>query len=398
MNIKEKIKERAAAIHRDIIECRRYLHAHPELSFKEFNTSAFLKEKLKALEIPFHEAGGTGIVAIIKGKKEGTRVIAIRTDMDALPITEENDTTYVSTNPGVMHACGHDVHMASLLGTATILKTLEADFGGTVKLLFQPGEEVLPGGASLLIRDGALENPKPDIILGQHVSPYLPAGTIGIRSGNFMASMDELFVTVHGRGGHAAQPQDNIDPVMITAALLMQLQQIVSRRANPLTPTVLSFGKIEGRGAINIIPDKVTLEGTFRTMDEKWRQEAHLLIKKIATESAAAMGGRCDITINKGYPVLYNNPGVARNTAALAKEYLSGDKVLEVDAWMASEDFASYSQLIPSCFYLLGIADPQKSSAPSLHTSRFDIDEKALQLNTGLMAYLTIHLLNESAG
>lgn len=256
------------------------MHAHPELSFKEFNTSAFLKEKLKALEIPFHEAGGTGIVAIIKGKKEGTRVIAIRTDMDALPITEENDTTYVSTNPGVMHACGHDVHMASLLGTATILKTLEADFGGTVKLLFQPGEEVLPGGASLLIRDGALENPKPDIILGQHVSPYLPAGTIGIRSGNFMASMDELFVTVHGRGGHAAQPQDNIDPVMITAALLMQLQQIVSRRANPLTPTVLSFGKIEGRGAINIIPDKVTLEGTFRTMDEKWRQEAHLLIKR----------------------------------------------------------------------------------------------------------------------
>jgi amidohydrolase len=391
--IKEKIQKLAADVFEQVVGFRQHIHANPELSFKEFETSAYIQEQLTAYGIPFSIMANTGVVGIIKGDLPSEQVIALRADMDALPILEANDKPYTSKNPGVMHACGHDVHSSSLLGTAYILNSLKAEFGGTIKLIFQPAEELLPGGASIMIKEGVLENPKPHHIIGQHVMPLIESGKVGFRSGIYMASTDELYVTVHGRGGHGAQPHQNIDPVLIAAHILVALQQIVSRNADPRLPTVLSFGKVIANGATNIIPNDVRMEGTFRTLNEDWRKEALGLMKKMAEGIAESMGGRCDFNIMHGYPFLINEEKLTASARANAVDYLGAENVIDLDIWMAAEDFAYYSQVTDACFYRLGTGNAAKDTQHSVHTPNFDIDEDALRNSTGLMAYLALKQL-----
>jgi len=389
----DEIKKAATALQRSVIANRRHLHAHPELSFHEFNTAAFVKQQLDTIGITWQPMAQTGVVALIQGEKKSNRVIALRADLDALPITEENAIDYASQNPGVMHACGHDAHTASLLGAATILHSLRSKFGGTIKLIFQPGEEKLPGGASLMIKEGVLDHPAPHSIIGQHVSPLVAVGNVAIRKGKFMASMDEISMKVIGKGGHGAQPHLNIDPVMITAQILVALQQIVSRHAHPSMPTVLSFGKVIANGAFNVIPDEVYLAGTFRTMDERWRNDAHLKMKKMATSIAEGMGGQCEFNIIRGYPYLINEEKLTHQVSLFAEEYLGKEHVMETEIWMAAEDFAYYSQQTNACFYLLGIANPTKGITSNLHTPTFNLDEDSLVIGSGLMAYLAVKQL-----
>jgi len=390
---KEQIQHLAETIFEEVVSYRRHLHAHPELSFKEFETAAFVKAKLTEWGIPFEGIANTGVVGLVTGELPSDKVIALRGDMDALPINEANDKPYVSQNPGVMHACGHDVHTSSLLGCAYILNSLKAEFGGTIKLIFQPGEEVLPGGASIMIAEGVLENPKPQHIVGQHVMPLIDAGKVGFRSGIYMASTDELYVTVYGKGGHGAQPHQNIDPVLISAHILVALQQIVSRNADPRLPSVLSFGKVTANGATNIIPNEVKLEGTFRTLNEDWRQEAKRLMKKMAEGIAESMGGSCDFRIMHGYPFLINEEVLTANARAFAVDYLGAENVVDLDIWMAAEDFAYYSQVTDACFYRLGTGNAAKNTQYSVHHPNFDVDEDALKVSTGLMAYIALKQL-----
>ena len=391
--LKQKISELASQIHQDVTNIRRHLHQHPELSFQEYQTSAFVAAELDKMGIPYQKMADTGIVALLSGAKPSDAVVALRADMDALPITEANDVPYCSQNPGVMHACGHDVHTSSLLGTARILTELKNEFAGTVKFIFQPAEEKLPGGASLMIKEGVLDNPKPAAVIGQHVMPLIEAGKVGFRSGKYMASTDEIYVTVHGKGGHGAQPQQNIDPVVITSHIIIALQQIVSRIADPKLPSVLSFGKVIANGATNVIPNEVKLEGTFRTMDEAWRAQAHQKMKKMAEGIAEAMGGSCDFNIISGYPFLVNEEKLTANVRAYAEEYLGKENVEDLDIWMAAEDFAYYSQVADACFYRLGTRNEQRGITSSVHTPTFDIDERALNVSTGLMAYIAIKQL-----
>jgi len=391
--LKNRIQELAASVLESTIQNRRHLHAHPELSFQEHKTVAFVAAKLDELGIAYKPMANTGLVALITGDKPSDQVVALRADMDALPIQEVNEVAYKSTQAGVMHACGHDAHTASLLGTAAILQKLKVEFGGTIKLIFQPAEELLPGGANQMIKEGVLENPKPQAVLGQHVMPFIETGKVGFRSGKYMASTDELYVTVKGKGGHAAQPQQNIDPVMITAQILVSLQQIVSRTANPNTPSVLSFGKVQANGATNVIPNEVKLEGTFRTMDEAWRAEAHIRMKKMAEGIAESMGGSCEFEIRIGYPFLVNEEKLTAQAKQYAEEYLGKDNVLDLDIWMAAEDFAYYSQVADACFYRLGTRNEAKGITSSVHTPTFDIDENAFAISTGLMAYIALKRL-----
>lgn len=391
--IKEQIQQLSKNIFNDVVANRRHLHSHPELSFQETETSAFIANKLDALGLEYIKMADNGLVALIKGEKPSDKVIALRADMDALPITEANEVTYKSQNIGVMHACGHDAHTSSLLGTAQILTGLKSEFGGTIKLIFQPAEEKLPGGASIMIKEGVLENPKPQAVLGQHVMPLIDAGKVGFRAGKYMASTDELYVTVRGKGGHGAQPQQNIDPVIITAHILTALQQVVSRFADPKSPSVLSFGKVIANGATNVIPNEVYLEGTFRTMDEKWRNDAHIKMKKMAEGMAESMGGSCEFNIMRGYPFLINEEKLTASTRAFAEDYLGKENVLDLDIWMAAEDFAYYSQVADACFYRLGTRNESRGITSSVHTPTFDVEESALELSTGLMAYLALKQL-----
>ena len=391
--IKDKIKDLAATIFDDVVGYRQHLHANPELSYYEFETAAFVKEKLTQWGIEFTSCANTGVVALLKGDLPSDQVIALRGDMDALPITEVSDKPYASKNPGVMHACGHDVHTSSLLGTAYILNQLKSEFAGTIKFIFQPAEELLPGGASIMIKEGVLENPKPNYIIGQHVMPLIDAGKVGFRSGIYMASTDELYVTVTGKGGHGAQPHQNIDPVVIASHIIIALQQIVSRNADPRIPSVLSFGKVTANGATNIIPNEVKIEGTFRTLDEEWRAEAHRRMKKMAEGIAESMGGSCDFDIHKGYPFLINEEKLTANAKSFAEDFLGKENVVDLDIWMAAEDFSFYSQITDACFYRLGTGNAAKDTQYSVHTPKFDIDEDALQISTGLMAYIALKQL-----
>ncbi|WP_145857389.1 M20 metallopeptidase family protein [Pedobacter suwonensis] len=391
--IKNKVKELAAHIFNDVVGYRQHIHANPELSFKEFETSLFIKDKLKKWGIEYTDCANTGVVGLIKGNQPSDKIIALRADMDALPIHEANDKPYKSKNHGVMHACGHDVHTSSLLGTAYILNQMKDDFGGTIKLIFQPAEELLPGGASIMIKEGVLENPKPQHIIGQHVMPLIDAGKVGFRSGIYMASTDELYVTVTGKGGHGAQPHQNIDPVLIASHIIIALQQIVSRNADPRIPSVLSFGKVTANGATNIIPNEVKIEGTFRTLDENWRDEAHKRMKKMAEGIAESMGGSCNFDIHRGYPFLINEEKLTANAKAFAEDYLGKENVVDLDIWMAAEDFSFYSQVTDACFYRLGTGNAAKDTQYSVHTPRFDVDEDALKISTGLMAYIALKQL-----
>lgn len=389
--ILQLIKQKASEYKSEVIEIRRHLHKHPELSFKEYETSKYVCNKLYEYGIEFKDGYvKTGVVGLIKGKNHNIKTIALRADLDALPITEENDIDFKSVNNGVMHACGHDVHTSSLLGAAKILNELKDHFEGTIKLIFQPGEELLPGGASLMIKEGVLENPKPNAIIGQHVYPQLEAGKVGFRSGMYMASADELHVTVHGKGGHAALPHLTIDPILIASHIIVSLQQIVSRNSHPTTPTVLSFGKIIGEGATNIIPNKVSLEGTFRAMNEEWRAEAHLKMKQMAEQIAESMGGECEFNIHKGYPFLENDETTTDKAKEAAISYLGHDNVIELELRMTAEDFAYYSQVTPSCFYRLGVKTPGEEFKSGLHTSTFNIDENAIETSIGLMAWIAV--------
>lgn len=394
MNLLAEIKKLSKEYFEDVVFFRRHFHAMPELSTQEHKTAAYIAARLNEMGISYEEGiAGTGIVGHIKGKNPDSKVVALRADMDALPILEENKVEYKSATPGVMHACGHDVHMASLLGSAKILQQLRNHWQGTVKLIFQPSEEKNPGGARMMLQEGALDHPRPAAIFGQHVFPGLPAGKVGIRSGSYMASADEIYITVKGRGGHAAKPELNVDPVLIAAHVIVALQQIVSRNAAPYIPTVLSFGRIIGEGHTNVIPDEVKIEGTFRTFDEHWRQKAHQRIRETAVFVAQGMGGDCDVFISDGYPYLHNHEELAEKFRIHASQYLGAENVEELELSMTAEDFAFYSRKFDTCFYRLGVRNMENGITSNLHTSTFDVDERALETGMGLMAWLAIREL-----
>jgi amidohydrolase len=394
MSLLEKIKLLSESYSKEIIELRRHLHANPELSYEEFNTAKFVAAKLRSYGIePKEGMATTGIVALIKGKNPDKKTVALRADMDALPIEEATQVSYKSTRPGVMHACGHDVHTSSLLGTAKILSEIKDQFEGTVKLIFQPGEEKNPGGASYMIRDGALQNPTPASIIGQHVMPLVPVGKVGFREGMYMASSDEIYLKVIGKGGHGAAPELTIDPIVIASHIIIALQQIISRNASPKQPTVLTFGRIIGEGATNIIPNDVKISGTFRALNEEWRASGLEKIKKMAESIAEGMGGKCEVSISHGYPYLENNPELTRRIRHAAEDYVGKENVVDIDITLGSEDFAYYSQVIPASFYRLGTRNESKGITSYVHTPTFDIDEDALKIGPGLMAWMAVNEL-----
>ncbi|MBK7562443.1 MAG: amidohydrolase [Chitinophagaceae bacterium] len=384
----KKIKDLANTYAPEFIEVRHHLHAHPELSYQEFETSVFVQNKLKELGIPFEVKATTGVVGLIKGKNPEKRIIALRADMDALPIKEENDIPYKSMNNGVMHACGHDVHTACLLGAAKILTEIKDEWEGTVKLIFQPGEEKNPGGASLMIKEGVLENPRPEAILALHVNTILEVGQLSFRSGKVMASADELYFTIKGKGGHAASPHLTVDPILICSHLIIALQQLISRNNNPFNPSVLSITSINGGNTTNVIPAEVKLMGTFRAMDEVWRFKAHDLIRKLTTNLVHSMGGEADLHIDVGYPCVMNNEHVNTIARKKAGEYIGAENVSETELRMGAEDFGYYAQRIPACFYRLGTMNPAKGITAGVHTPTFNIDEDAIEIGMGMMAWL----------
>lgn len=391
----EQIKQSAEKQFARTVEIRRHIHQHPELSFAEVETSKYIAAVLNTLGIKYTTGVvNTGIVALIEGKNPGKKVILLRADMDALPIVEQNKTSYVSKNPGVMHACGHDVHSASLLGTAAILNELKHEFEGTVKLIFQPGEEVLPGGASLMIKEGVLKNPDVHLAMAQHVHPAMETGKVGFRSGMYMASTDEIYLTIIGKGGHAAMPADYNNPLLIASEVLLELKKQFPNDGKSKIPTVLAFGKIEGHGATNVIPEKVELAGTFRTMDEAWRRDAHREITKIVNEVCGRNGAKVDLRIEIGYPFLVNDDKVTALSKNAAISYLGKENVEELPLRMTAEDFAFFSQELPVCFYRLGTGNKVKGITSGVHTATFDIDEEALKIGSGLMAWITIQNLS----
>jgi len=397
-DIANEIKEKASHYYEKIRSIRHHLHQHPELSFQEVETGKYIASVLDELGVSYTDGWCEhGIVAMIHGEQSSSKVVMLRADIDALPIVEKNDTSYTSQNTGVMHACGHDVHTSCLLGAIHILNDLKSTFGGTVKCIFQPGEEKLPGGASIMIKEGVLENPKPDSVIGQHVHPPLEVGKIGIRSGMYMASADEIRLTVKGKGGHGALPHNCIDTVLMSSRILIALQDIVARNMNPNIPAVLSFGKINSvGGATNIIPDEVKIEGTFRTMNEKWRKEAHHLIKRIAEKTAESMGGSCEVDIAVGYPCLINEPLLTDRVRNAMLDYMGKENVVELPIRMTAEDFSYYSQEANACFYRLGTGNEAKVITSPVHTPTFDIDERALEIGMGLMAYLAVEELGSA--
>jgi amidohydrolase len=389
-----KIKNLSHDFYKEAIKIRQHLHKYPELSFNETKTSAYISGKLEDFGIPYKKGyARNGIIARIEGKNPGKKTIALRADMDALPVQEKNDLEFISKNKGVMHACGHDVHMTCLLGASAILNQVRDEFEGTVILIFQPAEEYLPGGAKQMLEEGALDGSEPDAILALHVQPDLPAGVVGFRPGKYMASTDEIYITVRGKGGHGAMPFQLIDPVLIASHLIVSLQQIVSRGANADTPTVLSFGKVIANGATNVIPDRVKIEGTFRTMDEEWREEVHHRIIRMSKDLSKSMGGDCDIEIRKGYPVLINNVELTKKSRNLAKKYLGKESVLDLGIRMTAEDFAYFAQKYPGCFFRLGVGFAGEEKPAGLHSSSFMVNEKSVETGMGLMAWLAINHL-----
>ena len=386
--IKERIKKLAAAYANEFIQVRHHLHAHPELSYKEFETSAFIQQKLTEFGIEHKVLATTGVVGLIKGRDPGKKIIALRADMDALPITEENNVDYRSQNTGIMHACGHDVHSTCLLGAAKILNETKDEWEGTVKLIFQPGEERNPGGASIMIKEGVLEDPIPQAIFALHVHPNLEVGKLSFRSGMVMASADEIYITLKGKGGHAASPHLTVDTILIASHLIISLQQLVSRNNDPFNPSVLSITSVQGGNTTNVIPSEVKLMGTFRAMNEEWRFKAHELIKKQSTELVHAMGGEIDINIDVGYPFVLNNEQLTNNAKLKAGEFVGRANIEETELRMGAEDFAYYSHKIPACFYRLGVGNVSKGITSGVHTPKFNIDESAIEIGMGMMAWL----------
>lgn len=390
--LKDKIQQLAKQYAPDFISIRHHLHAYPELSYQEFQTSAFVQQKLSSAGIPFHVMAETGVVGTIEGRNPGKRVIALRADMDALPIREENNVPYKSRNDGVMHACGHDVHTTILLGASTILQELRGEWEGTVKLIFQPGEEKNPGGASLMIKEGVLKDPMPQAIFGLHVHPGLEVGKLSFRGGMVMASADEIYITIRGKGGHAAAPHLTVDTILVASHLVVALQQIISRNRNPLSPSVLSITSVQGGHTTNVIPSEVKLMGTFRAMDEQWRFRAHDLIRQLATDLVHSMGAEIDLHIDVGYPMVYNNEALDKVARVEAAQFMGAAQVLETEVRLGAEDFGYYTRQIPGCFYRLGVMNAEKGITSGVHTPTFNIDESAIGIGAGMMAWLGSHV------
>lgn len=395
-----KIKQAAAAYSENIRAVRRHLHRHPELSFKEHHTSLFLQEQLSKKNIAFKSgyAGGTGIVATIQGKNPGKNSILLRGDMDALPIQEANKVPYASSHQGLMHACGHDVHSACALGAAFILNDLKDEWEGTVKIMFQPGEEVLPGGASLMIKEGVLDGVQKALAL--HVFPSLPAGKLGFRKGMYMASTDELYLTVNGKGGHAAMPAEYINPLIIASEILLTINTAfmepgaLNHTAGRDIPTVVAFGKIEGKGATNVIPSAVQVAGTLRTLNENWRAEVHQRLHELVETVSQKYGITSSLRIEKGYPFLVNDETFTGTCSQAASQLIGQANVVELPLRMTAEDFAFISQKVPSCFFRLGTSGPGNAHQSGVHTPTFDINEQALETGMAAMAWLAIVGLN----
>lgn len=386
----EKIKRLARDYASEFIEVRHHLHAHPELSYEEFETSTFIQQKLFSWGIHFEVKAVTGVIALIKGKNPEKRIIALRADMDALPIVEENEVPYKSVNTGVMHACGHDVHTTCLLGAAKILQETKEDWEGTIKLIFQPGEEKNPGGASLLIKEGVLENPAPEKIFALHVHPGMETSNYSFRGGMVMASADEIYITIKCKGGHAAAPQFTADSILIASHLVISLQQIISRNNNPFNPSVLSITAMNGGNTTNVIPSEVKLMGTLRAMNEEWRFKAHELIIRQTKELVAAMGAEADVKIDVGYPFVYNDEKLTEQSKSLAIEFAGEQHVFETELRMGAEDFSYYSHQIPGCFFRLGAGNIEKNITSNVHTPTFDIDESAIEKGIGMMTWLAV--------
>lgn len=392
--IEGRIKELASKYAPDVINIRHHLHAHPELSYQEFKTAAFVQQQMDAYGIPWKTMADTGVVGIIEGRDPSSRVVALRADMDALPIQEENDVPYRSTNPGVMHACGHDVHTSCLLGAARILAETKNEWSGTVKLVFQPGEERNPGGASIMIREGVLENPRPELIVGMHVNPQLETGKLSFRGGKVMASADEIYITVSGKGGHAAAPHNTTDVILVASHIVVALQQIVSRNNNPFSPSVLSICAFNGGHTTNVIPREVKLMGTFRAMDEQWRYKAHQLIRQQVEAVGRGMGAEVDLKIDVGYPNVYNDEKLHVIAMDAARKFMGDAFVEETELRMGAEDFGYYSQLVPGCFFRLGTGNAEKGITSGVHTPTFNIDERAIEKGMAIMAYFGATLQN----
>ncbi|MCK9453026.1 MAG: M20 family metallopeptidase [Bacteroidales bacterium] len=391
-----KIKQLSQDFFYETVANRRHIHRHPELSFAEEKTAAYISKKLTEYAIPHQgNIGGHGLIGIIGKANKNDKCIALRADFDALPIQETNTHDFVSLNAGVMHACGHDAHTSMLLSAARILKQLENQIEGQIKLVFQPAEEKLPGGALGIIKDGGLKNPDAQRIVGQHVFPGLEVGYIGFREGAYMASADEITIRVKGKGGHGAMPNQINDSVLAAAQLIVNLQQIVSRLAPPIVPSVLSFGKVIAEGAFNIIPDEVFIQGTLRTFDETWRAAAKKHIHRIAQATAQAFDLKIEVFIEDGYPFVMNDPETTKIAKQAAIEYLGEEKVVDLDQRMTAEDFAWYSQLLPATFYRIGTANASKGIVSNLHTSTFDIDEQSLLIGPGLMAWIAVEQLKK---
>ena len=384
--ITEKIKSLANSYAAAFISIRRHLHAHPELSYQEYETSKFVQQQLDAYGIPYEVKATTGVVGLIKGKNPESRVVALRADMDALPILEANEIDYKSTKPGIMHACGHDVHTTCLLGAARILYETKEEWEGTVKLIFQPGEEKNPGGASLLIKEGVLDDPKPQCIFGLHVNPQLEVGQLSFRGGKVMASADEIYITIKSKGGHAAAPHLTADTILIASHLIISLQQIISRNNDPFSPSVLSITSFQGGHTTNVIPTEVKLMGTFRAMNEEWRFKAHDLIRRQTQNLVQAMGAEADLHIDIGYPTVYNDERLNDYARTLAEAFMGKEHVSETEVRMGAEDFGFYSQQIPGCFFRLGTANQSKGITSGVHTPTFNIDEGAIEIGMGMMA------------
>jgi amidohydrolase len=400
--MKSKLKQEFAKMAEDLydetVQHRRHLHQYPELSFQENATADFVEKVLT--EIGFtaiKRMAKTGVVALLHPEEHVGKVIGLRSDLDALPIQETNAISYKSKHDGVMHACGHDVHTAILLTVAKILFRCKDQVSGNVKFIFQPGEELLPGGASVLIKEGVLNHPNVDYLIAQHVTPQIPVGKIGFKKGLFMASTDEIYITVKGKGGHAAMPHTYVNPLLLASEILMKLNQffMIDKTDNNLQiPTVLAFGKINGSGATNVIPDEVNIAGTFRTLDETWRKKAHLLIKEIATNVASNMNGECEVDIHFGYPCLVNDEEVTTICMQSAEQMIGKGNIQLLDYRMTAEDFAYFSQIKPVCFYRLGTGNAQKDTEHNVHNSNFNIDEDVLRYAPAVMAAMAIDLMN----
>lgn len=394
--MKTKIQQLTKQYISEILDIRRHIHKNPELSFEENETSAFVRSKLDEIGITYKSGYAEhGILGVLKGEKGEGKTIALRADMDALPIVEENDLTFKSCKTGIMHACGHDIHTACLLGAAKILNELKSELAGTILFIFQPGEEKLPGGASVMMKDGLFDEYTPDLIIGQHVYPELPAGEVGFRPGQYMASADEIYIDFKGKGGHAALPYNTVDTVLMVSQAVVSLQQVVSRNIPTNVPAVLSFGNIACNSVMNVIPETIKLEGTFRIMDEEWRYVAHEKIRSIATSTAEGMGGNANVDIQIGFPSVYNNPEITVNAQNAAKEFISSDKVHDLDIRMTAEDFGWYAQKFPACFYRLGVGFTDGTESGGLHSPKFLANEEAVETGMALMAYIATDALKQ---